>query len=224
MTREKFYVVWKGRTPGVYADWDSCKAQVHGDPQAEFKGYDTRDAAERAWRAPNRAAARALDPPSSQVVLVESGQARPAARIVPVGESRVERAPAVGLAVDAACSGNPGETEYRGVDLASRQVLFHTQVGWGTNNIGEFLAIVHGLAICAERGDGGPIYSDSLLAIGWVNKGRSRSEHVQDPRAERARQLIARAERWLREHPIVIRIHHWQTKLWGEIPADFGRK
>ena len=36
--------------------------------------------------------------------------------------------------------------------------------------------------------------------------------------------LIDRAILWLKKNNYSIIIKKWETKLWGEIPADFGRK
>ena len=75
------------------------------------------------------------------------------------------------LAVDAACSGNPGDMEYRGVYTATGQEIFHIgPLKEGTNNVGEFLALVHGLALLQQKGSDLPIYSDSRNAISWVKK------------------------------------------------------
>ena len=56
------------------------------------------------------------------------------------------------IAVDAACSGNPGNMEYRGVYTKTKEQIFHQgPFPQGTNNIGEFLALVHGLAFFKKR-------------------------------------------------------------------------
>lgn len=41
----KFYAVKKGSTPGIYTDWEQCKAQVHGYSGAEYKSFPTAEAA-----------------------------------------------------------------------------------------------------------------------------------------------------------------------------------
>ena len=128
-------------------------------------------------------------------------------------------------AVDAACSGNPGQMEYQAVDLATGAQVFHFGPTFGTNNIGEFLAIVHALALMEQRGiHDKVIYSDSYNAILWVTKKRCKTTLERTPQTERLYQIIARAENWLRTHPIQTPIIKWETKQWGEIPADFGRK
>lgn len=128
-------------------------------------------------------------------------------------------------AVDAACSGNPGPMEYRGVDLTTGQQVFHFGPIKGTNNIGEFLAIVHALALMEQRGmKGYTIYSDSVNAQLWVKKMQCKTKLVIDADTQKAHELITRAENWLKTHQFRVPIIKWDTKNWGEIPADFGRK
>lgn len=127
-------------------------------------------------------------------------------------------------AVDAACSGNPGPMEYRCIDLATGEQVFHFGPVHGTNNIGEFLAIVHALALLEQRGINKTIYTDSYNAILWINKRRCKTTLKRDASTERLYAIIARAEQWIRTHIIGCPIVKWDTQQWGEIPADFGRK
>ena len=128
-------------------------------------------------------------------------------------------------AVDAACSGNPGKMEYQGIDLATGEQLFHFGPVHGTNNIGEFLAIVHALALLQQKGlTTKTIYSDSYNAILWVRKKHCKTTLERNAKTERLYQIIARAETWLRTHPYTNPIVKWETDKWGEVPADFGRK
>jgi ribonuclease HI len=126
--------------------------------------------------------------------------------------------------VDAACSGNPGKMEYQGVELVTRRQIFHFGPMHGTNNIGEFLAIVHALALMEKWGVKKTIYSDSLNAITWVKKKHCKTTLARTEQTEQLFLIIARAENWLRTHPITVPILKWDTTEWGEIPADFGRK
>jgi very-short-patch-repair endonuclease/ribonuclease HI len=128
-------------------------------------------------------------------------------------------------AVDAACSGNPGPMEYQAIDLQTGARVFHFGPMKGTNNIGEFLAIVHALALMQQQGlHDKTIYSDSYNAILWVNKRQCKTKLERTPETEPLYQIIARAERWLQTHQWHNPIIKWETKLWGEVPADFGRK
>lgn len=127
-------------------------------------------------------------------------------------------------AVDAACSGNPGPMEYQGIDLATGRRVFHFGPMHGTNNIGEFLAIVHALALMEQQGIKKAVYSDSYNAILWVNKRKCKTKLERNARTEPLFNLIERAERWLATHAYTTPIIKWETRQWGEVPADFGRK
>ncbi len=127
-------------------------------------------------------------------------------------------------AVDAACSGNPGQMEYQCIDLATGATVFHFGPVFGTNNIGEFLAIVHALALMQKQGIRKTIYSDSYNAILWVSKKKCKTTLERSTRTQQLYNIIARAEAWLRTHPVQTPIIKWETTKWGEIPADFGRK
>lgn len=128
-------------------------------------------------------------------------------------------------AVDAGCSGNPGRMEYQGIDLATGERIFHFGPLYGTNNIGEFLAIVHALALMWQKGiTDKVIYSDSYNAILWVRKKQCKTHLERGPRTEQLYQIIARAENWLKTHAYTTQIIQWDTRKWGDIPADFGRK
>ena len=213
MSKPKFYVVWEGVTPGIYRSWTDCQLQVKGYKGAKYKSFDSLEEAQRAAQCP---------PEEYLATASRLPRTRPA-------PCRAERPlpPEVelnSLAVDAACSGNPGAMEYRGVHVGSGQEVFHFGPVKGTNNIGEFLAIVHGLALIQQKGFDMPIYSDSVNALKWVKLKKCRTKLARTAETERLFQLIARAEAWLREHPYTTRLLKWETRKWGEIPADFGRK
>lgn len=128
------------------------------------------------------------------------------------------------LCVDAACSGNPGPMEYRGVHLPSGKEVFRFGPIQGTNNIGEFLAIVHALALMQQQNIRIPIYSDSVSGMAWVRNRKAKTTLGRTPQTEQALELVARAEKWLQNNPIQVPVLKWNTEQWGEIPADFGRK
>lgn len=135
-----------------------------------------------------------------------------------------QEVPGEAIAVDAACSGNPGPMEYRGIYLKTGQVLFHYGPVHGTNNIGEFLAIVHALALLKQQGKTMPIYSDSRTAMIWVQKRKCKTTLDPTPQNAPLLQLVRRAENWLIQNGVNVPLHKWETEKWGEVPADFGRK
>ena len=129
------------------------------------------------------------------------------------------------ISVDAASSGNPGVMEYQGVDTETKEVLFKMgPFNNATNNIGEFLALVHGIAILEKDLKKKIIYSDSITAMSWVRKKRCQTKLVRSKENEEVFVLIDRAILWLKENKYSAIIKKWETKNWGEIPADFGRK
>ncbi len=158
----------------------------------------------------------------------EPAASHPKARQATSGAQRLQLPPEVtanAWAVDAACSGNPGPMEYQGIDLATGQQVFHYGPVHGTNNIGEFLAIVHALALWDKQGvTDKTLYSDSYNAILWVKKKQCRTKLVRNAQTEQLYQVIQRAEQWLRNHSVKVPILQWDTRRWGDIPADFGRK
>jgi ribonuclease HI len=204
--KAKFYVVWKGRKTGVFSSWKECAAQVQGFTGAQYKSFTSRLAAEQAFR--GKYAAHVGKPVSSGEWLFSPNP--------PIAES---------YCVDAACSGSPGQLEYRGV-LTSTGKEFFRQGPYenGTNNVGEFLALVHALAWLKRKRNSSPVYSDSETAIAWVKKKACNTELVPDERNAALFELITQAEDWLDENKIANLVLKWDTQAWGEIPADFNRK
>ena len=92
------------------------------------------------------------------------------------------------------------------------------------NNIGEFLALVHGLALLKKKKSSRIIYSDSKIAINWVKRKQCNTKLKRTKKNEALFELIDRALLWLKENEYRTIIVKWETKAWGEIPADFGRK
>lgn len=205
--KNKFYVVWRGLNPGIYKCWDECRQQVTGYQGAKYKGYEKEKEALQAWEA------------GADIALMKTALTRKKT----VFDKSEVKIPSI--SVDAACSGNPGKLEYKGVWTDNGDLLFHWgPVDLGTVNIGEFLAIVHGLAWLDQNKLPFPLYSDSKIAIGWVKNKKINSKLARNPRTEKLFALVDRAIIWLNKHPNHNIIHKWETKSWGEIPADFNRK
>lgn len=201
---KKYYVVWAGHSTGVFDSWEECKLQTENFPGARYKGFSSKTQAIEAYRGN----------PEDYMALYRGIAARkPGIR-------------PGSIAVDAACSRNPGPVEYQGVDITTGTRLFHVgPLADGTNNIGEFLAIVHALAWLDKinRPDIA-IYSDSRTAQAWVRNKKAKTTITPTAKNEKIRQLITRAEAWLATHTPKNPIYKWDTDNWGEIPADFGRK
>lgn len=202
---KKYYVVWKGITPGIYDNWDECKKQIFAFEGAQYKSFKTKDEAMLAYSKPYVWS----KPKSEQDLFLQN-------KTKPILES---------IAVDAAWSTSTLKMEYQGVHTASKKLIFHMgPFEEGTNNIGEFLAIVHALALCKKENIKLPIYTDSITAISWIKKKKANSKLERTENNEKLFDLIDRAENWLKANTYSNQILKWLTQVWGEIPADFGRK
>lgn len=248
MAKQKFYVVWEGRQPGVYTTWEDCQEQIDGYPGAKFRSFPSQEEAVEAFRSQedaetelllthiavknaesghHPAAPQPVAPTHVPAVTPVAPQIQAPPR--PVSKVDYSRIPEINLnaiAVDGACSGNPGLMEYRGVSVATGEELFHVgPLADGTNNVAEYLAIIHGLAYLFQRNDSTTaIYTDSATAVAWVRNRGCRTQLKPTEANAKIFNLIARANVWIRTHQTANPILRWNTSIWGEIPADFARK
>lgn len=212
MAKSKFYVVWKGRQAGVYSNWESCKMQIEGFKGAQYKSFPDRQSAEDAFKAGCQQTSQ-RDHESTRLQVNETTRLQVE---MPITQS---------IAVDAACSGNPGKMEFQGVFVETKTNLFKSPVyEHGTNNIGEFLAIVYCLAWQHKHKLSYPIYSDSVNAQKWVREGVCKTKIEENEKNKPLFEVIRWAEKWLKTNSFRVPIYKWKTEVWGEIPADFGRK
>jgi ribonuclease HI len=211
MSKKKFYVVWSGRKKGIFTSWNVCKKQIDGFESAQYKSFADLKEAEIAF-SKKYADYKGINTKKPTLSAAEKDS---------YGTPNLES-----ISVDAACSGNPGKMEYRGVLTHNKQEIFiKGPFKNGTNNIGEFLALVHGIALLKSKNkEDIPIYSDSRIAMSWVKKKTCRTNITFDASNKDLLGLIKRAEKWLKENTYKNPILKWETKAWGEIPADFGRK
>jgi len=207
--KSKYYVVWEGHQVGIFDTWDKCKKQVDGYIAAKYKGFSTLEEAKKAFGSNAwNYLGKAVKAPSNNDLRKLYGD--------PLKQA---------ICVDAACSGNPGILEYRGVNMVTGQEIFRRgPFPQGTNNIGEFLAIVTGLAWLKQNNLSLPLYSDSRNAILWIKQKQAKTKLIQNAKNNELFDLVDRAEEWLHNNSYHTRILKWETKAWGEIPADFGRK
>ena len=210
MGKQKFYAVWKGHKTGVFDSWEECKEQTHGFPNAVFKSFQTRELAEKAFNSDSKefVGIKIFEPTLSKEELALIGD--------PIEES---------ISVDGACNVVTRIVEYQGVYTKTKKVIFKQgPFEGGTNNIGEFLAIVHALAYCKKENINIPIYSDSKNAMSWVKNKKVKTSQEKNDKNIELFDLIDRAIKWLESNEYSNKIIKWETKAWGENPADFGRK
>ena len=60
--------------------------------------------------------------------------------------------------------------------------------------------------------------------MGWVKKKKCNTKLKKTSKNARIFELVTRAEHWLKNNTYNTKVVKWETKAWGEIPADFGRK
>lgn len=199
---KKFYVVWAGHETGVFDNWEECQKSITGFPGAKYRAFKDETEANEAYA---------------------HGYTHKKGKTTPVRHHEVNWD---SICVDAACSGNPGILEYRGVDSKNGKEIFRQgPFNQGTNNIGEFLAIVHGLAwLKTNKNNYTGIYSDSRTALKWVRDKKVKTKLQPSNQNKKLFNLIERALIWLKTHDYDNPILKWDTESWGEIPADFGRK
>ncbi|UOE94612.1 ribonuclease H family protein [Alkalihalobacillus sp. LMS39] len=203
--QQKFYVVWNGRQRGIYTSWAECEKQVKGFQGAKFKSFPTKAEAEQAFQAGKSNSVKAIKKDRFHTDTDEV-----------IWDS---------VSVDVGCRGNPGIVEYKGVHTKTGEVLFsHDEIHIGTNNMGEFLAIVHALAYLKKQNKTIPVYSDSETAMKWVKAKKAKSTLKRDSETEYIWTLVERAEAWLQNNTYLNPILKWRTEKWGEIKADYGRK
>ena len=207
--RAAYYVVWQGRTPGIYDSWETCEAQVKGADGAKYKGFATLPEARQAFAS------------SPDDYILKKTQSTQINQTTPSPSQPLLPA----LAVDAACSGNPGLMEFRGVVADTGTEVFHRgPYPAGTNNIGEFLALVLGLAYLKKHNLPWNLYSDSRTALAWLRKGHAETKLACTAENQELFLMLRKAEQWLHDNTWTTTVLKWNTEHWGEIPADFGRK
>ena len=207
--KKKYYVVWFGNPTGIFTSWDACKKAISGVSGAQYMSFETKEEAEVAY-----------SKEYSDYKGRTSKKTLTKAALNLIGEPNL-----YSISVDAASSGNPGLMEYRGVDTQTGRQLFHQgPFQQGTNNVGEFLAIVHGLAFLKNKKSDRILYTDSKIAMGWVKQKKCRTKLQPTTKNQILFELISRAEKWLQSNTYTTKIVKWETQAWGEIPADFGRK
>ncbi|MGR3812443.1 ribonuclease H1 domain-containing protein [Jiulongibacter sp. NS-SX5] len=206
--KKKFYVVWKGHKRGIYGSWEDCKRQIDGFQGAQYKSFESEKEAIDAFS-------------KSYAHSITKGGQKKKAQVNPNAKPPTKNS----IVVDAAWNTRTGDMEYQGFDFNSGKLLFKKgPFKDGTNNVGEFLAIVHALALLKNHGVDLPIYSDSRTAMSWVRKKKANTKLEKTEHNQELFELIDRAEKWLEQNTYKNIILKWDTKNWGENPADFGRK
>ncbi len=210
--KKKYYVVWSGHKTGVFSSWNVCKKHIANYQGAQYKSFVSQTEAEKAFKG-NYFDYIGKDTTKEKLSATE---------LKKIGKPIMNS-----ISVDGACN-NKGLAEYQGVYTDTHTELFKQgPFEGGSNNLMEFLALVHGLAYIKKNNLDLPIYSDSRTAISWVWNKKIKTTIKSTTANKIIFELVDRALDWLQKNPEMIThstILKWETKAWGEIPADFGRK
>jgi len=209
----QFYGVWAGRKPGVYDNWNDCKTQVDkfsGAKYSKLKATNYNDA----------------------LAEFNGGAVSPQVNSSPVtsnikSSTNSNKPVGIALTVDGAANGIC--CEYQAVWYPSGELAFASkQLAGGTNNIAEFLGLVSAIKYLNDNNQPLKVYTDSVTAMAWVrNKVANTTARNTGKATEELDSMIAGAEKYLRDNEQLLKkveILKWETKEWGEIPADYGRK
>ena len=159
----KFYVVWAGRQTGIFTDWATTQRQVHGFPAARFKSFDSRAAAEEAFKAGAPASAVRRSAPGATA-------SAPDIRLPPTDTKGVQ------IYCDGACDPNPGPSGsgivvYRDGELS--ELWYGLYNPHGTNNTAELNALHQALLMAESNiaaGLGARVLCDSTYALNCISK------------------------------------------------------
>ncbi|MBX9809655.1 ribonuclease H family protein [Candidatus Gracilibacteria bacterium] len=210
MPKQKYYAVWAGRTPGIFENWEECKKSVEGFVGAQYKSFASHEECKVALRRS-----------SSDYIGNTQKSTEPTPSDIKKYGTPIQKS----ISVDGAWNTVTGWCEYQGVMTDTEEKIFSGgPYADGTNNIVEFLGIIHALRYCQENNLDLPIYTDSQTAISWVKAKNARTKQPRTQANIELFLLVDQAVLWLKKNEIKNPILKWETKIWGEIKADFGRK
>lgn len=207
----QYYGVWIGRKPGVYDNWNDCKAQVDKFSGARYSKLKS-TTKEEALLEFNKENNNTID--NSKETIKSTNN------VVNTSNKPIENV----LTVDGASNGL--NCEFQAVWYPSGEVAFKSkQYQGGTNNIAEFLGLVLAIKHLEKNNLPLSVYTDSVTAMAWLRDKKANTTAKTTGKAtEELDKLINQAETYLKEKERKINIMKWETKSWGQIPADYGRK
>ncbi|MBQ0720975.1 MAG: viroplasmin family protein [Gammaproteobacteria bacterium] len=174
----KYYVVWEGRSTGIFTDWNTCKKQVDGFAGAKYKSFKTHKEAEAAFDG---------NPGYSRKKKENGKQKSPSKSTLPTldGEQVYKVSAAIKIFTDGACNPNPGKAG-SGIAIYRNNIISDLWYGIynpaGTNNTAELNALHQALMMSKlelESGNSVAVFCDSKYSIqcvtqwasGWEKKG-----------------------------------------------------
>lgn len=223
-----YYGVWQGRNIGIYSSWNECKLQVDGYKGAKYKklnAQNEQEAKNEFFEAMKNFQKKELNNKEQTKIVTQVTQLEKKATIV---QKALDYPDGDYLTVDGAAQGQEN-CEYQAVFSSSKKLAFKSKVfKGGTNNIGEFLGLVEAIKYILNNKITPIVYSDSVTAIAWIKYKKAKTTARDTGKiTDELEKLLQEAENFLvynTEDIEKISIRKWNTKDWGEIPADYGRK
>ena len=149
MAKQKYYVVWVGRSTGIFTDWASTSASVSGYPGAKHKSYSSREEAESAYTSTTGPRVRA-----ARKSVATEASATLGAKAVASSTFVFDPAYDIHIFSDGACVPNPGNAG-SGVSVYQSGKLIELHYGvyepHGTNNTAELNALHQALLIAESK-------------------------------------------------------------------------
>lgn len=161
MAKNKFYAVAAGRMTGIFQSWSQCEAQVKGVAGARYKGFVTREEAEK-W----------LDDGGVYERKVKA--TKPAPKVRKPEPEAVDGK--LFVYTDGSSLNNPGPGGWAAVILEKNGPceLFGA-FRRTTNNRMELLACIRALEAVEDRGDEVVLHTDSSYVVNGIEKGWAKS-------------------------------------------------
>ena len=178
---KKFYVVWQGRTPGIYRDWNSCKQQIDKFAGAKYKSFLSLQEAEAAFKTGRSSATGGGEKKSKSTSRKSTANGVKTYTAAEIAHMPIN----VKMYTDGGCDPNPGKAG-SGMAVYRNEALESLWYGCynpaGTNNTAELNALNQAFILAkteSESGQSVAIFCDSKYAIqcitqwavGWQKKG-----------------------------------------------------
>lgn len=126
----------------------------------------------------------------------------------------------IDILVDGFALNNPGYGGFRGVNRNGIELFSRTYLNI-TNNLAEYLGVIAGLWYVKDDTQA-KVYTDSMTAIKWVQRGNHNSTLNLSGELTSA---LNKAEDLLYQlKNTTYKVQKWNTKKYGEILADYGNK
>ena len=170
---KKFYVVWNGRTPGIYTDWSACSKQVDKFPGAKYKSFSSKSEAEAAYSGTASILHKPMPGGSASGSKVKR-KSNGAGVKTYTSDEVMAMEKHTKIFTDGGCEPNPGEAGsglavYRDNELS--ELWYGLYSPMGTNNTAELNALHQAMLMAKDEAEASvAIFCDSKYSIQCVTE------------------------------------------------------